>query len=165
MKTRFPKKNIAIAVVIILVVTSSSVVGYKTIEKVEDKNESINEQSIGQTIFTEELQEEINDMLNNNSSTRYLIISGGIRASSYFIKFPRVLTQRGLIFSGEIWYRSSLALTLVFEKNNSRFKLIEFERGTHRIFVFGIGHSTFSRPHWFSFGRLTAYTRIKPIII
>ena len=165
MKFSFFKKNITLAVVIILIVTTTSVVGYEKVEKDKDINNNIVEQFKEQTFLTKELQKDTSNILNNNSSTRYLIITGGIRASSYFVKLPRIFTQRGLIFSGEIWYRSSLALTLIFEKNNSRIKLVDFERGTHRVFIFGIGHSTFSRPHWFSFGRLTAYTRIKPIIV
>ena len=165
MKKYSLKKNLAITLITILILTSTSVAGYETKKEIKDIKDSFINQITNQKIITEELKQEISGVLNDNSSNRYLIITGGLRASSYFVKLPRILTQRGLIFSGEIWYRSSLAVTFIFEKNNSRFKLVDFERGTHRLFVFGIGHSTFSRPHWFSCGRLTAFTRIKPIII
>jgi hypothetical protein len=165
MKKDFLKKNLTITLITILILTSTTVAGYKTIDEIRDIDDGFINQITNQKVITEELKQEISDLLNNNNSNRYLIITGGIRASSYFVKLPRLLTQRGLIFSGEIWYRSSLAVTFIFEKNNSRLKLVDFERGTHRLFVFGIGHSTFSRPHFFSCGRLTAITRIKPIII
>ena len=159
------KKYMTLATVIILILTSTSVVGYETVEDINEIYNNTTNRFKEQTVFTEELKQEIYNVLNDNSSNRYLIISGGVRASSYFVKLPRLFTQRGLIFSGEIWYRTSLAATFIFEKNNSRLKLIDFERGNHRVFIIGLGHSTFSRPHWFSCGRLTAFTRIKPIII
>lgn len=148
------KKNLSIIIVLLFILTSISVAAEKT-----------NIDYLNKNIQNEDLKYEVDNVLNNNSSGRYLILSAGLRASSYFVKLPRIFTQRGMFFSGEIWYRSNFALTLVFQRNNSKFKLVNFERGTHRLFIVGIGHSTFSRPHWFSFGRVTAYTKLRPVII
>lgn len=157
------KKNLAISLVVILIVTSTSAIGSKTVKEIESNQNGIS-RYLEQMHYDKQIQQKINKALSNNNSSRYLILTGGIRASSYFIKLPRLFTQRGIIFSGEIWYRSNFAPTLVFKKNESGIKLVNFERGTHRVVIFGIGHSTFSRPHFFSFGRVVAYTRIKPIV-
>lgn len=163
MKCSLLQKNLAIGLVVLLIATSAPVIGSETVNSVEVNQIDV-DKYLAQIDCDEETQQEINKALNNNDSSRYLIITGGIRASSYFVKLPRLFTQRGIIFSGEIWYRSLLALTIVFEKNDTGVKLVEFERGTHRVIFFGIGHSSFSRPHFFSFGRLIAFSSIKPIV-
>jgi len=164
MKISVLKKNVSIIIVLLLVLVSISVSAEKSLVDIDKENNISIEKYINKNVKNNDLKVEVTSVLNNNSSGRYLTLSLGIRASSYFVKLPRFFTQRGMVFFVEIWYRSNFALTLVFQKNNSRLRLVNFERGTHRLTIFGIGHSTFSRPHCFSFGRLTAYTSIQPII-
>jgi hypothetical protein len=153
LKINLLKTSISLTIALLFVLTSFSVVGEEPQTDYTKKVEISKQNNV------------VNNYLNNNSSGRYLVLSAGIRASSYFVKLPRLLTQRGMFLSGEIWYRSNFALTLVFQRNNSRFKLVDFERGTHRVLIVGIGHSTFTRPHCFSFGRVTAFTKLRPLIL
>lgn len=164
MKKDVFKKIFTILIVGLFIFTSTSVVG-ESLNNVDENKDFLLDQYINENLENKVVENKISNVLNNNSKGRYFIFSTGIRASSYFVKLPRLLTQRGIIFSGEIWYRSNFAFTIVFQRNNSKIKLIDFERGTHRVIIFGIGHSTFTRPHIFSFGRVTAFTKLKPIII
>lgn len=159
MKINLIKKFLTIGIVLLLILTGVSAVG----NKIDEDNTKLYE-SIMKGELNNELQQEIIKELNNNNTSRYLIISGGMRASSFFVKFPRIFSQRGFIFAGQIWYRSSFAVTLVFEKNNSRYKLKDFERGIHRVAFIGFGHSSFTRPHLFSNGRIIVLTKTKPIV-
>jgi len=163
MKKDVVRKLLTIVVINIFIFTSTSVIAEKSLDCIIENDKSLINQYLNENIDNNELINKFTNVL-NNSTGRYLIFTTGIRASSYFVKLPRLLTQRGFIFSGEIWYRSNFAITIVLQKNNSRFKLVNFERGTHRVFVFGIGHSTFTKPHVFSFGRVVAFTKIKPIL-
>jgi len=153
LKAYLLKTSISITIVFLFLFTSFSVIG-EELQTDYIKKVDMNIQN-----------KDVNNFSNNNSSGRYLVVTAGIRASSYFIKLPRLLSQRGMFLSGEIWYRSNFALTLVFQRNNSRLKLVDFERGTHRVLIVGIGHSTFSKPHCFSFGRVTAFTKLRPLIL
>jgi len=116
------------------------------------------------TLTTAE-QEYILTQLTENNTNRYITISAGIRATSFFLKIPRPLTQRGITFIAEIKYRSPLAFTLVLERSpqNGTSKYA-FERGTHRLIVIGFGHAAFSRPHVGSFGHYTGLSKTKPIV-
>lgn len=159
MKINLFKKLLTIGIVTLLILTSVSVVG------IEIKNNQVNLEKSNEIIkLNEDIQQEIIKATSKNNTTKYLVISGGIRASSYFVKFPRIFSQRGIFFATQIWYRSSFAITLVFVKNNSRYKLLDFERGIHRVVLVGFGHSTFTRPHLLSNGRIIAITKIKPIV-
>ncbi|UCD14642.1 MAG: hypothetical protein JSW60_04270 [Thermoplasmatales archaeon] len=167
MNGNFLQKSLVMGVVILLVVTSMSAIANNKVNIVKEVEvDQIDiDKYLEQNWCDEEIQQKIKNALNNNDSGRYITFTGGVKASSFFVKLPRIFTQRGIIFSGEIWYRSPLALTIVFQRNKSGVKLVEFEKGTHRIIILGIGHSSFSRPHLFSSGRVIASSRIKPIII
>jgi hypothetical protein len=98
-----------------------------------------------------------------NDSGRYITISAGIRATSFFLKIPKLLTQRGIAFIAEIKYRSPLAFTLIIHNTQNGIQTT-FEHGTHRLIVFGFGHAAFSRPHIGSFGRYIGFSKTKPIV-
>lgn len=100
-----------------------------------------------------------------NDSGRYFIFTAGIRATSFFLKVPRLLTQRGISFIAEINYRSPLALTFVIHRSSTDgISITDWGKGTHRVLVIGFGHAAFSRPHVGSFGRYIGITKIKPIV-
>ena len=112
-----------------------------------------------------DIRQHVKSEISKNKSTIYIIFSCGLIANSYFVKIPRFLTQRGIIFAAQIRYKLPPAFTIVFEKrNDTGIKLTTTERGNHRVVLFGIGHSGFTRPHILSFGRIVAISRIKPIV-
>ena len=112
-----------------------------------------------------DIHQHVHSEVSKNKSTIYIIFSCGLIANSYFVKIPRLLTQRGIIFAAQIRYKLPPAFTIVFEKrNDTGIKLTTIERGNHRVILFGIGHSSFTRPHLLSFGRIVAMSKIKPIV-
>ena len=113
--------------------------------------------------LTPEETKNILSQLTQNDSGRYITISAGIRATSFFLKIPKLLTQRGIAFIAEIKYRSPLAFTLIIHNTQNGIQTT-FEHGTHRLIVFGFGHAAFSRPHIGSFGRYIGFSKTKPIV-
>lgn len=113
--------------------------------------------------LTPEETEDIITQLTQNDSGRYITLSAGIRATSFFLKIPKLLTQRGIAFIAEIKYRSPLAFTLIIHNTQNGIQTT-FEHGTHRLIVLGFGHAAFSRPHIGSFGRYIGFSKTKPIV-
>ena len=154
MKNQTIKKTLPVLFIITLFIIPANATITTTTEQTDNQIEP-----------TKYIQEQILEQLSNNGSNRYITISAGIRATSFFLKVPRPLTQRGIIFIAEIKYRSPLAFTLVIQRSlQGGFSIAELERGTHRLIYFGLGHAAFSRPHVGSFGRLIGTSSAKPIV-
>ncbi len=162
MITNILNKLYILGIISSLVILSTSAVGSNIVE--ESKIYKI-EEYFTSLDWDEECQQKLKCVLNSNGSSKYYIFSAGIFANSYFVKMPRLFTQRGIIFAAQIRYKLPPAITIVFEKNNNTgIKLITIERGNHRVTLFELGHSGFTRPHFFSFGKIVAVSRIKPIV-
>jgi hypothetical protein len=144
-----------------IIPTSGTVLGNRAKEFKIIKNK----ENYNQFYSLIDIQQHVTSELSKNKSFTYIIFSAGLIANSYFVKIPRLLTQRGIIIAAQIRYKLPPAFTIVFEKSNDTgIKLATIERGNHRVILFGIGHSSFTRPHLLSFGRIVAISRIKPIV-
>jgi hypothetical protein len=149
----------------ILLLTLSLVLPTTAMPLTQKQNtQEINQDPTSHTLNIEE-QEQILKEITNKNKSRYITISAGIRATSFFLKIPKLLTQRGIAFIAEIKYRSPLAFTLVLERSQQNgISTYAFERGTHRLIVIGFGHAAFTRPHVGSFGRYIGFSSTKPIV-
>ena len=162
MKINILNKLFILGIIFSFVIVSTVPVVSNTVE--ESKIYKI-EEYLTKLDCKKEYQYELKCALNSNESSKYYIFSAGVFANSYFVKMPRLFTQRGIIFAAQIRYKLPPAFTIVFEKNNKTgIKLMTVERGNHRVILFGFGHSGFTRPHFFSFGKIVAISRIKPIV-
>ena len=156
------KKILPLAIILILMTISTTAIAI-TPQTTTPNNQTKHNTQL--STLSEAEQNIILQVLANNNSGRYFTISAGIRATSFFLKIPRLLTQRGIAFIAEIKYRSPLAFTLVIERSaQTGINISAFERGTHRVIIIGFGHAAFSRPHIGSFGRYIGITKTKPIV-